>query len=186
METSIVAVWRNMPDGDQYNMIKACVVKAAGTEYGTQVLNAYGHDVDEYISEAWIKLSDTLTESNVDSINNQRAADRKQPITLVSMVYRAVRASMSAIVRADRLQQNRDVGELNTELLDSRDNTESVITAVDISRFVAQRDSRDKDIVRLICSGYTERQIGIAIGISGPAVHKRIERMRITLQRESA
>ena len=49
-----------------------------------------------------------------------------------------------------------------------------------------QRDSRDKSIAALIGKGLTERQIGEVIGISGPAVHKRIARMRKELIKATA
>lgn len=93
---------------------------------------------------------------------------------------------MSAVVRADRIQDSRDGGELAPEREAGKDSTEAVIIAVDLQRFMEQRDSRDKSIAALIGEGLTERQIGEVIGISGPAVHKRIARMRKELIKATA
>ena len=148
---SIITAWESMTGKEQHDMIAACVYQVAQREHGVQALYQHGHSIDEYISEAWLKLAETMTAGEVEQINAQRQQDGKKPITLISMVYRAVRASMSAVVRADRIQ-----------------------------------DSRDKSIAALIGKGLTERQIGEAIGISGPAVHKRIARMRKELIKATA
>ena len=183
---SIITAWESMTGKEQHDMIAACVYQVAQREHGVQVLYQHGHSIDEYISEAWLKLAETMTAGEVEQINAQRQQDGKKPITLISMVYRAVRASMSAVVRADKIQDSRDGGELAPEREARKDSTEAVIIAVDLQRFMEQRDSRDKSIAALIGKGLTERQIGEAIGISGPAVHKRIARMRKELIKATA
>ncbi len=183
---SIITAWESMTGKEQHDMIAACVYQVAQREHGVQALYQHGHSIDEYISEAWLKLAETMTAGEVEQINAQRQQDGKKPITLISMVYRAVRASMSAVVRADRIQDSRDGVELAPEREARKDSTEAVIIAVDLQRFMEQRDSRDKSIAALIGKGLTERQIGEAIGISGPAVHKRIARMRKELIKATA
>lgn len=100
---SIITAWESMTGKEQHDMIAACVYQVAQREHGVQALYQHGHSIDEYISEAWLKLTETMTAGEVEQINAQRQQDGKKPITLISMVYRAVRASMSAVVRADRI-----------------------------------------------------------------------------------
>ena len=95
---SIITAWESMTGKEQHDMIAACVYQVAQREHGVQALYQHGHSIDEYISEAWLKLAETMTAGEVEQINAQRQQDGKKPITLISMVYRAVRASMSAVV----------------------------------------------------------------------------------------
>lgn len=51
-----------------------------------------------------------------------------------------------------------------------------------MERFTASRDETDQKVMEMLVQGYTERQIGKVVGMSGPAVHKRIMKMRKDLR----
>lgn len=176
---NIIQEWDSKTGREQQEFIKACVLKAAKQEFGMSALYQHGHNIDEYISEVWIELTENrLTPANVERDNAKRERDGKAPITLASMIYKATRAVMSASIRHDRKADSRDGGELDPEQHKGIDTTADIIATLDFQNFLAGLDSTNRKICEMKIEGIPEREIGKALGISGPAVHKRIEKVR--------
>lgn len=205
----IVREWGELGETGQIKIMSACIRKAAKNEIGYSIedhylqfaeVPAFGcyrpHDFDEYISETCIRILDKL--GNVDNLtatNKQRAARGQRPLSLVSIVYNAARASIAAIYYQDskhgaaydwEISDNNGntASYLETCCGDKTANTEtSAIIRVDMARFMNARDEIDRKIIELVQEHYTEREIAKALGnkISNVAVHKRIAKIRAAL-----
>lgn len=75
---SIITAWESMTGKEQHDMIAACVYQVAQREHGVQALYQHGHSIDEYISEAWLKLAETMTAGEVEQINALRQQDGQE------------------------------------------------------------------------------------------------------------
>lgn len=205
---AIAGEWAHMADADKVRMMTACIRKAAKNEIGYSTEDYYlqfsevpafgcfrAHDFDEFVSETCIRVLDKL--ANLDKLaatNERRAAQGKRPITLVSVVYNAARASIAAVYYADSKHSAAydweiDDGEgnaasyLETCCGDRAVDTEqSAIIRADLDRFRAGLDDIGRQILEMVAAGKTEQEIGKAVGISNVAVHKRIAKMRAALK----
>lgn len=135
-----------------------------------------------------------LDPNNLTATNERRASQGKRPITLISIVYNAARASIAAIFYQDSKHAaatdfdiTNDNGEIEsyaeTRVADLSENTEtSAIIRVDLERFKSGRDDMDRAILDRMATGMTEREIAAEVKISNVAVHKRIVKMRAALR----
>lgn len=201
---AVIGEWAALGESGQVKMITACVRKAAKNEIAYSTEDHYlqfsevpawymhGHDFDEFVSESWLKVYPALDVDKLTARNKERASKYKQPITLVSIVYNAARASIAAIyyqdIKHDRARCVTVIGDDGEEYsyydtLSAPNNTErSAIIRAEMERFASSRDDIDKKIMGKLVAGLTERQIGAIVGMSGPAVHKRIKKMRKDLE----
>lgn len=194
-----VASWGNMTEAEQVNMMKRCIHRAAKNAigYSTEVpaFGLYGpHDLDEFVSETWLRVAAALDPDKLTATNERRAAQGKRPITLISIVYNAARASIAAIFYQDSkhaaatdFEIINDNGEAESytepRVADLTTNTEtSAIIRADLEQFKSGRDSMDQAILERVAAGMTEREIAAEVKISNVAVHKRIVKMRAALQ----
>lgn len=200
----IVREWSALGESGQCKMMTACIRKAAKNEIAYSTEDHYlqfsevpafslfrAHDFDEFLSETTIRLLDNLSDTGkLVAKNEERAAQGKRPLTLVSLVYNAARASIAAVYYQDgkhgaAYDIEIDDGEGNTASYletmvgsDGTDTERSAIIRADMGRYVASRDKVDQKIMELLPQGFTERQIGAIVGMSGVAIHKRIAKMR--------
>lgn len=205
---AIAGEWANMADADKVRMMTACIRKAAKNEIGYSQEDHYlqfaevpafgcfrAHDFDEFVSETCIRVLDKLADlDKLGATNERRAAQGKRPITLVSVVYNAARASIAAVYYADSkhgaaYDWEIDDGEgnaasfLETCCGDGTVDTEtSAIIRADLAAFRDGLDEIGRKILEMVAAGKTEREIGKAVGISNVAVHKRVAKMRAALK----
>ena len=155
---AIINEWNSLTTQTQINFITACtfkIIKAQPT--GTR------YEINEVVNEAWLRITDSMSADRLTAINERRAAQGKAPTTLAGIVYNAARASIAAMTA-------------------SKDNTEAAaILRTDLQRFIASRDSTDQQIIYGLMKKQTERELVAVVGISAPAVHKRIAKIRATL-----
>ena len=202
-----VASWGNMTEAEQVNMMKRCIHRAARNAIGYSTKDHYlqfsegpafglygPHDLDEFVSETWLRVAAALDPDKLTATNERRAAQGKRPITLISIVYNAARASIAAIFYQDSkhaaatdFEITNDNGEAEsyteTRVADLTTNTEtSAIIRADLERFKSGRDAMDQAILERVAAGMTEREIAAEVKISNVAVHKRIVKMRAALQ----
>ena len=188
--------------------MKKCIHRAAKNIVGYSVedkylqfselpaFSLYGlHDLDEFVSETYIRIADKLADLDRLTANNERrAAKGKRPLTLVSLVYNAAHASIEAVYYQDSKHAAANVREVMDDdgetasavetVCAGAENTErAAVLRVDLEQFRAGRDEIDNRIMDLVSMGYTERAIAEDIGtISNVAVHKRIVRIREALK----
>lgn len=206
----VAGAWDAMTDDDRMTMLKRCIHKAAKDVIGYSVedkylqfteLPAFGlygmHDLDEFISETYIRIADRCADlDKLTARNVKRAEQGKKPLTLVKIVYDAAKASIQAVYYQDAKHSAASVREMIDDDGDACsvvenacagvENTErSATLKADMERFKAGRDAIDNRILELVQAGYTEREIAAEIGtISNVAVHKRIVKMREALKKE--
>lgn len=204
----IVKEWADMADADKVRMMAACVRKAAKNEIGYSTedhylqfseVPAFGcyrpHDFDEFVNETCIRVLSRLADvDKLTATNERRAAQGKRPLRLVSVVYNAARASIAAVYYADSKHgaaydwqiedgEGNAASYLETCCGDATENTETAaIIRADVERVRNGLDEIGKQILEMVAAGKTEREIGKAVGISNVAVHKRIVKMRATLE----
>ncbi len=201
---AVVKEWKRLSAEKQVEWLKKCIVRAAkdvigySTECHYHQFNEraawglHGHDFDEFVSQAWIALQDAF--NRLPAVNERRAAKGLPPRSLVSLVYNAAKAAIMKIWESDKKHGQaiqdpeivNDNGNIEswteTRVAAAGYNTEaSAIIRADLQRFTASRDETDRKIIYALAEGYTERQIGKSVGISGVAVHKRIVKIRAAL-----
>lgn len=203
---AVVKEWAGTAPTAQVEWLQRCVVRAAKDVIGYSTEDHYhqfnehaafelhGHDFDEYVNEAYIKLYAAFDRL---AITNERRAEKGlRPRSLRSLVYNAAKAAIMAIWEADkkhgRAIQDPEIINDNGEAASwiatraaaaGYDTETSAIIRVDMDKFVAQQDDINKKIIELVQQHYTEREISQALDnkISNVAVHKRIVKMRSAL-----
>lgn len=184
---AIINEWNNLTTQAQINFITACtfkVIKAQPT--GTR------YEINEVVNEAWLRITDNMTADKLTAINERRAAQGKASITLAAIVYRAARASIAAIsysekkhaaasVRTVKGEEGEESDYIDTITASGADTEAAAILNVDLQRFIASRDSTDQRIIYGLMEKQTERELAAVVGISAPAVHKRIDKIRAAL-----
>lgn len=165
--------WRHMSGADQAEIASRAAKRAA------YIARSYGAELtaDELWGETWAGIVTRLDADYLDR-HNQR---REQPLTLWQIAFRAAHAAAELW----RWNYNRDKDMLPLEcwaMIDNSSMEDGIINRLAIDDCMAGLDSRGKSIMELTASGYTERETGKAIGISGVAVHKRLTRIRKDLQ----
>jgi len=198
----IVEKWESMTAEQQVNMLKANVKRAAKDEiaYSTEDhYNEYNesvawffrnNDLDGFVSDAWLKLSEMMQPERLDEINERRAATGKLNISLVQLVYRACLYSIRAVYRSEVkhvrarvhtvIDKNGDEVEYIDTMASSRkDNTEvSAVTSVMLEDFINSRDEIDRIIIEGRRDGYSSKEIAQMVGISEPAICKRLKKIK--------
>ena len=184
---AIISEWNGMNARDQIRFITACIFKIikaqpAGTLY----------EINEIVNEAWLRITDNMTADKLNAINERRAAQGKATTTLAGIVFRAARASIAAIsysdkkhaaasVRTVKSEGGEEADYIDTMTAIKNDTEAAAILSVDLQRFITSRDSTDQQIIYGLMEKRTERELAAVAGISAPAVHKRIVKMRAAL-----
>lgn len=202
----LAADWGGMDPADQVRMITACVRKAAKNWIGYSTEDHYlqyaevpayylhGHEFDELVNEAWIRVASKLADlDKLTAENERRAAQGKRPRSLVSLVYLAARAAIEAAFYADAKHSAacvREVIDADGEAAAyvetmaaaraARTEASAVIRAT-VRDYARHGDKTDRLILELLPLGYTEREIAKHAGMSCVAIHKRIVKMRAAL-----
>lgn len=203
----IIREWAAMPEKKQISMMSACIRKAAKNEirYTTEdhylqysevpAFALYGpHDFDEFISETWLRVASALDPEKLTARNEKRAQQQKRPLSLVSVVYNAARASIAAVYYKDSKHSaatdyeiENDHGEkesyTETRAASSADTSRSALIRFSFDWLQSGLDDTGKKILALAAEGYSEREIASLLGtISNVAVHKRLTKMRASLR----
>jgi len=201
----IIQQWFNMSEETQIRMITANVRKAAKNEIAYSSGNQYNqyneavawfmdyHGLDCLINETWLKLAERLTPGYLYSLNSKRISAGKEDISLVSLVYRCAKDAIRCIYEQDIKHErvrihtivDKDSDEhdyIDIMAVSTRDNTEtSAIIRAAFHSILNGMDNTDRIIIECKRDGMSEREIGIIVGISGVAVHKRIVKIRDAL-----
>ena len=184
---AIISEWNGMNAREQIRFITACIFKIikaqpAGTLY----------EINEIVNEAWLRITDNMTADKLNAINERRAAQGKATTTLAGIVFRAARASIAAVsysdkkhaaasVRTVKSEGGEEADYIDTMTAIKNDTEAAAILSVDLQRFITSRDSTDQQIIYGLMEKRTERELAAVAGISAPAVHKRIVKMRAAL-----
>lgn len=201
----IVREWAEMSETAQVRFLAACVRKAAKNEIGYSVEDqynqrnehpafyAYGHDFDEYVSAAYIRLTASLDVERLAARIENRAAAGKRPLDLVYLVYNAARAGLVQILRDDAKHAAAGVRVVHDDDGQEHSFIETMVASpmfgsagcnlltADIRAFLAGRDATDCRILALKIEGYTERETAEFVGVSNVAVHKRLKKLQADL-----
>ena len=199
---NVIEQWANMSADQQYNMLKANVKRAAKDEIRYSVEDRYNeynesvawvinsHGLDGFVNDAWLKLAEMLDADYLEQLNERRAASGKLNISLVSLVYRACLYSINAVYRAEVkhvrarvhtvIDKNGDEVEyIDTMATSRKDNTEAAAMAeVMLDSFMNSRDEIDRIIIEGKRDGYTSKEIAAMVGISEPAICKRLKKIK--------
>ena len=215
----IVREWGELGEAGQVKMMSSCIRLAAKNKirYSTEdhylqfsEVPAFScfrpHDFDEFMSETCIRLLKNwydLDEYGIPAIlnigklavrNEKRAEQGQRPLTLVSLVYNAARASIAAVYYQDAKHgaaydweiedgEGNTASYLETMVKSGRDNTEqSAIIRATLDSYRETLDDIGQRILELVAAHMTEREIAKMVGISNVAVHKRIVKMRAALE----
>lgn len=190
---SIIYQWNALTDQEKIDTARRCIKSAAVKQIGSgKALNAFyqRHELDELLSEVWLKLSERMTESYLTTLDAHRAERGTEPITMITVIYRAALDAIRATQREDnRDAQNRlepctdenghEYNAVESLITSRRHNTESeALVRVMYAELVNGLDSTDRIIIEALINGYKQREAAQAVNISAPAINKRVQRIR--------
>lgn len=179
-QTASMTAWEAILAPKQVEII----IKAA--KWAAYIAGAYGVvlTADELIGETWLGMVKRLDADKLYKANAKRADEGKAPLTIRQVAFRAAH-SAAELDRYDRNKHN--ALPLETwEAVDGGNMEDQIITRLTLEGFAVGRDTVDKLIIKMLPEGYTERQIGVPADMTGPAIHKRIVKIRDGLRREIA
>lgn len=198
----VLETWKSMSQEQQYNMLKANVKRAAKDEIKYSTEDHYNefnesvawlmnhHSVDGFVNDAWLKLAEALDMEHLQQLNARRAAGGKGNISLVSLVYRSCAYAIRCVYRAEVkhirarvhtvVDKNGDTVEyIDTMATSRKDNTEAAaLASIGLEEFLNGRDEIDRIIIEGKRDGYTSKEIANMVGISEPAVCKRLKNIK--------
>lgn len=192
---NIISKWNALTEQQQLDYLKACTVKAVQREINGDLQQFIGfHDLDGLANEAWLKLTDRMTNDYLERLNAHRATDGKPEITLNSIVYRAALDAVRTAHRGDKKHEHDaltlcdDNGrEYDRPVHRHTDETEAVaLGRLIMEEFAGTRDNIDRLIIEAIRDGFTGRETAQAANISAPAITKRLQKLRAALRAEVA
>lgn len=203
---NVISQWNALPSTDQVKLLTACIRKAAKNDIGYSAKDNHlqydevvawtlrGHDFDAFVSETWLRVANTMHLSKLAEANRNRALSHKRPISMISVIYNAARASIAKVHYDDTKHGKADIrtveddkgaehSYVETMASSKRDNTElSAVIRADMASFLRTRDQVDAEIVAGLWLGLTMREIAVRVGMSHVAVKKRIDKMRFALK----
>lgn len=198
----VIAQWQSMSDVQQYAYCRGWAKKAAKLVIGRSVEDKYnravempafylyGYELDDYANETYCRLCEFLTMSKLTTMNEDKEKRGTGHFTLFYLAHRAGVYALQSIYRHEQKHGRAavrtvtdDDGEeysfVDTMVSAVNGNTEKeAIFEVMFSGWVSTLDDTNKEIVRLRLMNRTEREIGSALGMSGVAVHKRLDKMK--------
>ena len=108
---SIINQWNTMTDQEKIDTATRCIKSAAVKQIGGgKALSAFfqRHELDELLSETWLKLSDRMNADYLNALDMHRAARGTEPVTMITVVYRCALDAIRAAQREDdRNNRNR-------------------------------------------------------------------------------
>ena len=192
---SIIEAWNAMTTEQQLDYLRACIVKATKREIDGDLQHFISfHDLDGLANEAWLKLTDRITDSYLERLNARRTAEGKPKITFNSIVYRAALDAVRKAHRGDKKHEHDaltlcddDGNEIDRPVYRHTDETEAIaLGRLIIEEFASSRDEIDRLIIEAVRDGYTGRETAQAADISAPAITKRLQKLRAALRAEVA
>lgn len=171
-QTASMEAWEAIGAPEQVEIITRAAKRA------TYIAGAYGVvlTVDEIMGATWEGTVKRLDADRLDKANTKRTAEGKQPLTIMQVVHRAAHGA-AELDRYDRIKHDALPLEAWAGIDDSS-MEDRIINRLTVEDFIAQQDNRGQSVIELICEGFTEREIGKAVGVSGAAVNKRKARMK--------
>lgn len=203
-----VSRWENMKNAEQVEYLRRAVKRAAKDEIAYSTEDKYlqymdtvawflnMHNLDEFVSEAWIKLQTALDPEKLEARNARRVAAGKNRVKLSSLIYESCIHAINRIWRQDVKHGKAQVKTITDKagnsysyidtMASSRiDGTEAkALGRVVVAEFLESRDNTDRIIIEMIRDGYKGKEIAAAVGISAPAVTKRLNKIREALKAE--
>lgn len=199
----------NANGGKAINKLLACMVKKAAKNeiaYSTEDhYDSYNenlawflsfHNIEGFTNKAWLLLAERVSDTAyLEKLNAKRATAGKLNISLTSLAYRAAKDAIRQTLRDDikhgranvrtvKDKSGEEYSYIDTVATSRKDNTETAaVLGTALQEFINGRDEIDRLIIESIRDGYTEREIGEIVGMSGPAVHKRITKICDGLRR---
>lgn len=169
---NIISQWNAMSGEEQAELANRAAKRAAN------IARNYGAELtaDELWGETWMGITDRLNADYIDKHN----ARLEQPLTIQQIAYRAAHAA-AEVWRYDRDKHGSNVPLEDWNGADGSDTERSAINRTALDDYFNGLDSMGRAVMELTVKGYTERQTGEAVGISGAGVHKRITKARATL-----
>ena len=168
-----MTAWEAIGDDGQAELASRAAKRAA------YIARSYGAKLtaDELWGETWAGIVKRLDAAYLDKHNQQR----EQPLTLWQVAFRAAHTAAN-VWWYDNNKHGNSVPLEDWNGVDGYDMEAAVIQRLTLDDCMAGLDSRGKSIMELTAQGFTERETGKAIGISGVAVHKRLSKMRRDIQ----
>lgn len=181
----IIKDWNSKTPEQQLAYCESCVRAAIRDGYRISA----GYEIGDAINATYVKIVERLADAEaLDADDARRTAAGKAGNTLGSIISRAAKASLEGMsyhsrkhcVATARTITDEDGNEIDRlDLTPANDDTErAAINRAAIKEFASNRDDIDQKIIAGKVNGLTEREIAAIVGISGPAVHKRIAKMR--------
>lgn len=173
-QTASMEAWEAIGVPEQVEIIIKAAKSAVHKAYA---FSGVPIDYQEIMGQTWENTVKGLSADRLEKANAKRAAEDKAPLSITQVAHRAAHAA--AELWRWHLNKDREVLPLECwTAIDSGNMENRIIDRLMVEDFIAQQDTRGQSMIELICEGFTEREIGKAVGTSGAAVNKRKTRMK--------
>lgn len=183
---NIKAEWDALSADEQITFIKCCVRKSANRELDDPAQFIQNHGIEALVNDTWITIKERMTPEMLNAINAKRAKNGNGEISLTSLVYRAARSAILKAYRAESKNPSTTFEAVEAYTTGAENITSSVEIVSAIQTALTGRDSIDHLIISSIRQGLTLTEIAAAVGISVPAIHKRVTKLRAAIRKQIA
>lgn len=76
MNNDIITEWNSMSTEEQIKLITACVRKAANKDVGSYATSQHGHEINEFVNEAWERITNSLAARRADRLQQAESRPR--------------------------------------------------------------------------------------------------------------
>lgn len=184
---AIINEWKGMEPEQQIKFCANCVKKAIKS--GRRIGN--GYEFEDMVQSTWEAVEKRTRDIDGLEADSRERMEQGKVDTLATVISRAANATLENSryhgrknSKAISLTITNEGGD-ELDILDTIaaiDNTEgSAIIRATLQQFIASRDTNDQQIIQGKVDGLTEREIAAIVGISGPAINKRIAKIRVAL-----
>lgn len=183
----IINEWNDMDPEQQLRFCMACVCKAI--KQGQRL--AHGNELGDAVNSTYITVTENLLDADKLSRNIERRTSKGFSDSLVAIVSRAAKSKLqreidrekrdSVVISDTATNSNGQKYSLLDTIAGSADTEKAAIIKAELKRVYNGLDDTSKTILDGMVRGKTEREITPSLGITAPAVHKRIVKIRAEL-----
>lgn len=187
---NIITAWQAKTEQEQTALLLTNIKKAMREQIPASQRTMY--EPHEFLGAAWERTNERFTSQYLNGTNDERAESGKEPITLITLVYRCCKDAVRSTVANER---KHDHDELESEdgntdggyhgsiwQTDKRRTTEDrALIRVWLDELFSGLDERDAQIIKGKLNGMQQNELAEVIGISPAAICKCLKRIRATL-----
>ena len=186
----IITTWQAKTEQEQTALLLTNIKKAMREQIPASQRTMY--EPHEFLGAAWERTNERFTTQYLNGTNDERTENGKEPITMITLVYRCCKDAVRSMV-SDERKHDHDTLESegentgggyhsNTWQTNKRRTTEDrAIAYMFWEDFTKSRDQIDRLIIEGLRDGYKQNECATAAQMTPPAINKRVQRLRMAV-----